>query len=180
MLSEVSMTEALNHWSHPERVVLAVSTDGKHHNIIALGWKMKTSHSPPMVAISVGKTRHSHKLISQVGEFVLAIPGEDLWRAVLVCGTTSGRNVDKFKETGLTPRPAKIVKPPLIEECIANIECKVTGRLDTGDHTIYAGQAVCCWVSDDRRRNLLTIGRERGYRSLGGGSGYRFGVIKKR
>jgi len=180
MLSEVSMSETLARWNHPERVVLAVSTDGERHDIIALGWKMRTSHSPPMIAISVGKTRHSHKLISQGGEFVLAIPGEDLWRAVLICGTTSGRDIDKFKETGLTPKPAKMVKPPLIEECIANIEYKVTGRLDTGDHTIFAGEALCCWVSDDRRRNLLTVGRERGYRSLGGGSGYSFGVIKKR
>jgi len=180
MLSEVSMTEAYKPWNYPERVVLAVSTDGEHHDIITLGWKMMTSHSPPMIAISVGKTRHSHKLISMGGEFVLAVPGEDLWRSVLICGTTSGRNIDKFKETGLTPKPAKIVKPPLIEECIANIECKVAGHLDTGDHTIFAGKAVCCWLSDNRRRNLLLIGHERGYLSLGSGGGFRYGVIRKR
>jgi len=132
-----------------------------------------------MVAISVGKARYSHKLISEGGEFVFAVPGEDLWGEVLFCGTRSGRNVDKFKETGLTPRPASKIKPPLIEECLVNLECKLVGQLDTGDHTIFVGKIVETWISEQKKRNLLSIGYESGYEFVGEGRGYRFGVIKK-
>jgi len=179
-LKPVSYSEAVSRWARPERVVLAVSVDesGKP-NIIAVGWKMFTSFSPPMIAISIGKTRYSHRLISDSGEFVLAVPGEDLAKEVLFCGTRSGRHVDKFKETGLTPVRASKVKPPLIKECIVNLECKVRGKLETGDHTIFVGEVVACWASDNERRNLLLIGDGSGYELILEGRGYRFGVVKK-
>lgn len=175
-----TLAEAGKLWSRPERVVLAVSADehGKA-NIIALGWKMNTSGYPPMVAIAVGKSRYSHKLISEGKEFVFSVPGEDLWEEVLYCGTHSGKDVDKFKETGLTPKPASKVKPPLIEECLVNLECKLVGQLDTGDHSIFVGEIVETWVSNEKKRNLLSIGYETGYDFVGGGKGYRFGVIKR-
>ncbi len=87
---------------------MATSVDSKGKpNIIALGWCMPTSFDPPMMAISVGKTRYSHQLISESREFVLAFPSEEMGKEVLYCGTHSGRDVDKFKETGLVPVPAK-------------------------------------------------------------------------
>jgi len=179
-MREVTLGEAEARWNRPERVVLAVCTDSEGKaNIIALGWKMKTSINPPMVAISVGKARYSHKLISEGKEFVLAVPSEDIPKEVLYCGTHSGRDVDKFKQTGLTPLSAKFVKPPLIKECVVNLECKLVGQLDTGDHTIFVGQIVASWASEDEKRNLLSIGEEAGYEFLGGGKGYRFGVVRR-
>ncbi|MDI6641544.1 MAG: flavin reductase family protein, partial [Elusimicrobiota bacterium] len=135
-MKEVSITEA---WAkkYPEQIVFAVSCDetGKP-NIIPLGWSMPTSHQPPLVAISVGNTRYSYKLISKTKEFVLSFPSEKMSKEVMFCGTHSGQDIDKFKETGLTALPAKTVKPPLIKECIVNFECKVVSELKTGDHTI--------------------------------------------
>ena len=119
---------------------------------------MQTSFRPRLVAISVGKTRHSHKLIAESREFVLALPGEDLAEAVRVCGSSTGRSVDKFKETGLRRVPAKKVAPPLIGECIANNECKVIATLDTGDHTIFVGEVVAAYVSDEKKKPLYHFG----------------------
>lgn len=158
-MREVSVSEAWKR-KYPEPVVLVTSADkqGKP-NIIALGWSMITSFSPPMVAISVGKTRYSHKLISEGKEFVLAFPHEGMKDKVLYCGTHSGREVDKFKEAELTAQPAKDVHPPLIEECLVNMECKVEGELDTGDHTIFAGKIVRAYVSEKEGRRLYTLGK---------------------
>ncbi len=181
MQREVSFGEAGSRWHSPERVVLGVSVDSDGRaNIIALGWKMHTSGDPPMVAISVAPPRYSHKLISEGGEFVLAVPGEDMADATLLCGTRSGRDCDKFREAGLTALPARIVKPPLIGEALANLECVVRGRLDTGDHTIFAGEVVASHVSEkEGRRNLLGRGDESGYEPKGGNDMYRFGVIRR-
>ena len=171
--------EAANHWRRPSRIVLAVSIDESDKpNIIVLGWKMQTSINPPMVAISIGKTRYSHGLLLRSGEFVLAIPGRDLAEEVLYCGTHSGRDVDKFKETNLTAISASKVRPPLIKECIANIECKIVGNLDTGDHTIFVGEVQANWVSEEEQKNLLSIGQEAGYEIMLDKNGRRFGVIR--
>jgi len=158
LLREVPVEEAWKR-KYPERTVLAVSIskDGKP-NIITLGWNMPTSIKPPMVAISVGLTRYSHKLISESGEFVLAFPSEGMEDALLFCGTHSGRDVDKFKATGLTPVKAKYVKPPLIAEATVNMECRVVGSIRTGDHTIFVGEILAAYVSDEDKPVLFNVG----------------------
>jgi flavin reductase (DIM6/NTAB) family NADH-FMN oxidoreductase RutF len=128
---------------HPMHTVL-VTCVGKDlkSNIITLAWVMPTSIDPPLVAMSVSPKRHSHRLISETGEFVINIPTVELLRQVLTCGTVSGRNHDKFEETRLTPAMPKRVKVPIIKECIAHIECKLEGIFTTGDHTIFIGKVI--------------------------------------
>ncbi|MCP8315386.1 MAG: flavin reductase, partial [archaeon] len=64
-------------------------------------------------------------------------------------GSVSGKDVDKFKASNLTPLPAKRVKPPLIGECVAHIECVLASNLDTGDHTIFVGKVVAAQANRD-------------------------------
>lgn len=161
LLREVTAEEA---WlrKYPERTVLAVSIDKKGKpNIITLGWNMPTSMTPPMAAISVGLTRYSHKLIHEGKEFVLVFPSIEMEEEVMYCGTYSGRDVDKFKETGLTPVPAKYVRSPLIEEGVVNMECKVVGELRTGDHTIFAGEILTAYVSEEPKKVLFNLGLDK-------------------
>lgn len=67
--------------------------------------------NPPVVYVSVrSRGRHSHRLIKESGQFVINIPTSDLVSVVDYCGNTSGKEVNKFKETGLTPVPASQVQ----------------------------------------------------------------------
>ena len=65
-----------------------------------------------MIGIGISPARHSHRLVEETGEFVVNIPSERLLREADRCGLVSGREVDKFEITGLTPVPAQRVKPP--------------------------------------------------------------------
>jgi len=174
----------------PTTVVFATCVDreGKP-NIITLGWVMKTSKWPPMVAISVAPTRYSHKLIEDSGEFVLAIPTKEIVDKVHKCGRVSGRNIDKFKTFGLTPLPAKKVKAPLIKECVANMECKVVAKMTTGDHTLFIGEVLVTHVNEeyfdserrclnlDKAKTIVSHGNE--YREVGRAIAYKLnGDIK--
>ncbi len=141
-MQKTTFGEASQLFSRPQRVVWAVAAHDGRRSICPLGWKMNTSGSPPMMAISVAPTRYTHDLIADSGAFVLAWPGEDMAEATLLCGTKSGKNIDKFKEAGLTPLEASEVNAPLVAECIANLECRVVGQLTTGDHTIFGGEIV--------------------------------------
>jgi len=128
---------------HPRHTVLVSCADknGKA-NIITLAWSMPTSISPPMVVISVAPRRYSHRLIEETKEFVVNVPTMDIIRETLFCGRRSGRKYDKFKETQLTPLPAKMVQPPIIKECVAHLECKLHQQMTTGDHTIFVGRVL--------------------------------------
>jgi len=150
-MAEKIEVESKSAWllMHPRHTVLVTCADaaGKP-NIITLAWSMVTSFNPFMVAVSVGFGRYSHDLIQKGREFVVNIPGMDIVEETLFCGRNSGRDVDKFAATGLTPLPAKHVKPPLIAECVAHLECKLVQEMTTGDHTFFAGQVVAATVNE--------------------------------
>lgn len=158
MLQQVSADEALKK-KYPEQVACAVCVDAEGNpNIIPLGWFMQTSFQPPMCAISVGHTRYSHELIEAQGEFVAAFPAEGYEDDVLYCGNRSGRDVDKFADTRFTPQGASVVDVPLMAEALANLECRVDGALETGDHTIFSGEIVAAHVNDDAGRRIYNMG----------------------
>jgi len=133
---------------HPRLVVLVSCVDkaGKT-NIITLAWSMPVSISPPIVAMSIAPKRYSHQLIEETKEFVVNIPTMDIVRETLFCGRRSGRTYDKFKETKLTPLPAKIVKPPIIKECVAHLECRLDQQITAGDHTLFTGRVLTAYAN---------------------------------
>ena len=135
-------------------VMVTCAKIGKNANIITIGMYMPISSNPRLVCIGVSPKRYSHDLIAESGEFVVNIPSLDLEEEMVFCGTKSGREVDKFIETGLTPIPAKIVNPPLIKECFGHLECKVEQTYTCGDHTLFVGKVVAASVDE----NVLTEG----------------------
>lgn len=146
---------------YPRNVVLVSCSDslGKA-NIITLAWSMSTSFDPPLVVISVGLGRYSHKLIQETGEFVINIPTMNIVRKTLLCGRITGEEYDKFREAHLTPAPAKMVKPPIIKECVAHLECKLRQQMVTGDHTIFVGEVLTAYANEglfDRKFDLKKV-----------------------
>jgi flavin reductase (DIM6/NTAB) family NADH-FMN oxidoreductase RutF len=135
---------------HPRPVVLITccSKDGKN-NIIAVAWSTPLSFNPPLVGISIAPKRYSYKLIKETKEFVVNVPSAKLAKETLICGKFSGRNVEKFKMANLTPLQAKKVKPPLIKECVAHLECKVVSSLDVGDHVFFVGKVLNAEVEEE-------------------------------
>jgi len=134
--------------ARPAVLVTSVGSDGKP-NIIPIGWSMPTSFNPPLVAISVGVRRFSHELIEDSQEFVVNLPSKDMRDKIMVCGSCSGRRVNKFERAGLTPLKSLRVRPPRIKECVGHIECKLVDKLRTGDHTIFVGEVVASSADEE-------------------------------
>ncbi|NLS79374.1 MAG: flavin reductase family protein [Chloroflexi bacterium] len=133
----------------PAALITSISPGGKP-NIITLGETFNISiRRPVIVGIAVGKARYSHELISQTREYVVNLPTARILTQLDQCGSVSGRRVDKFAATGLTALPAQVVKPPLIAECPINIECKVIGVHEVGDHDLFLGEVVAAHVDTD-------------------------------
>ena len=125
----------------PVVMVSLADRDG-HPNIITLAWVGTVCTNPPMVSISVRPERSSYPILKETGEFVINLTTKELAFATDYCGVKSGRDVDKFKEMGLTPIPAKEVAAPMIQESPVNIECKVRQILPLGSHDMFLADVV--------------------------------------
>ena len=132
----------------PAALITSVDSDGKP-NIITLGEVAMVSLHPTRVSVGMRPATYSNGLIKGTGEFVINFPNADMVNEVDFCGTKSGRNVDKFVETGLTPEPAVHVKPPLIKECPVNLECKVIGTLSLGSHDLFIGDVLVMHAEEE-------------------------------
>ena len=154
---------------HPMHTVLVSCVDktGKP-NVLPLAWAMPTSRDPALVAISVAPSRYSHSLIEETNEFVVNLPTMEIIKETLACGRTSGKNHDKFSETGLTPLSARKVKAPIIKECVAHLECKLHSQFKTGDHTIFVGEVIAAYANKGVFTDIYNIDKAQMLYHLGG------------
>lgn len=125
----------------PVVMVSLADRDGRP-NILTVAWVGTVCTNPPMVSISVRPERYSYPILKETGEFVINLTTKELTFATDYCGVKSGRDVDKFKEMGLTAIPASQVKAPMIGESPVNIECKVKQVLPLGSHDMFLADVV--------------------------------------
>lgn len=145
-------------------------------NIITVAWTGTVCSDPPMLSISVRKERFSHHMIEETGEFVVNLTSRRLVKAADFCGVRSGRDLDKFKECGLTPGKSTKISAPTIEEAPVSIECRVTQKLELGSHDLFLAEVVAvqadqAYMDDKGRFHLedadLTCYSHGSYYSLG-------------
>ena len=141
----------------PGPVVLVTTHDGQKNNIMTISWTMVLDFTP-VFAITTGEWNHSFAALRKHRECVIAIPTIDLLDTVVGIGTCSGADTDKFAKFKLTPVPAKLVRPPLIKECLANMECKVIDIVQK--HNIVVLEAVAAYIDTERKeqRTVHAVG----------------------
>ncbi len=134
----------------PAKVALAVTQkpDG-NYNLITIEWFMRTSIQPPMFAISIGHTRYSHDCLEGGRFFNLVFPSQDQKALLTLCGSNSGRDIDKFTAGEVKHIPGKLHKLPILTDAIVNFECEVVSQVRSGDHTIYVGQVQYSWIDKE-------------------------------
>jgi flavin reductase (DIM6/NTAB) family NADH-FMN oxidoreductase RutF len=130
---------------YPTSLVTCCTPDGER-NIIAIAWLIPVSVRPPRVAITIGSERYSYNLIRSMEEFVINVAPYEIAAQALYCGRRSGRHVDKFAETGLKAGQARLVTPPIIQECLAFIECRLVENYALGDYRLVVGDVVAAYV----------------------------------
>lgn len=123
-------------------VMVSCAREGERPNIITVAWCGTVCSSPAMLYVSIRPERYSYDIIKDTGEFVVNLVSRDLVYATDYCGVKSGRDVDKFQETKLTPLPSKYIKAPGISESPVNIECRVTSRVPLGSHDMFLAEVL--------------------------------------
>lgn len=130
----------------PGPVVLLVTRDEVGHaDIRAVSWHMMVEFEPPRVACVLGGGQ-SYEALCATGECTINIPTVDLAGQVVGCGNTHAPEVDKFKRFGLTPVAARKVKAPLIDECFANLECRVEDDSLVERYGLFVLRVLKAWA----------------------------------
>ena len=144
----------------PKGVFLNVS-DGQRDNTMTIGWgSIGFMWKKPILMVMVRHSRYTYELIEKADSFTVSVPlYTDLKKELGICGSKSGRDMDKFQAAGLTKLKANKVSAPLVGECDLHFECKIVGKqkltqevllpdidktwYSDGDyHTLYYGEIV--------------------------------------
>lgn len=143
------------------------TSDGKDHvNTMTISWgSIGHIWNKPVFMVMVRPSRYSFELIEQHCEFTVSLPLDDsLKKALSLCGTKSGRDVNKFEQANLTLHSSKVVEVPIIAECGLHYECKIVHKqvmvpeffnesydgkwYEQKDyHTMYYGEIVACYTT---------------------------------
>src|SRR6476646_861304 len=110
----------------PGPVVMLTTAYRGRADIMTMSWHMMVDFDPPLIACVVSEADYSFAALRATKECVIAIPAVGLAPKVVKVGSASGREKGEFAAAGLTPLPAEHAKAPLVKECFANIECRVT------------------------------------------------------
>ena len=111
-------------------------------NIITIAWTGIVNSEPPMTYVSIRKSRYSHKMIRDSGEFVINLVNKKIVKATDYCGVKSGAKEDKFLTQNLTKIKGEFVKCPMIEEAPINLECIVKDVISYPSHDMFVAEIM--------------------------------------
>ena len=125
----------------PVWVIGSYDSKGKP-NIMTIAWGGICCSQPPCVTISLRKATYTYGCIKERKAYTVNIPSAALVKEADYVGTVSGKNVDKFASSKLTPVRSELVDAPYVQEFPVVIECKVIHALEIGLHTQFVGEIM--------------------------------------
>ena len=125
----------------PAALVSAYDDRGKP-NAMTAAWISNICADPVTLVVGIRDPRYTYELIEKRGCFGVNIQSVKIAEETDYFGIVSGRDVNKFKKTGLTVFKGKEVEVPLIKECPINIECKLVKQVKIGTHDAFFGEVL--------------------------------------
>jgi flavin reductase (DIM6/NTAB) family NADH-FMN oxidoreductase RutF len=129
-------------------VLVSCGATPDEYTLLTISWVGTLCSEPPVCYISVRPERHSYALLDRHREFVINLTTEAMARATDWCGVRSGRDYNKFRETGLTPGRATVVHAPTIEESPVCIECRTREIIPLGSHHAFIADILNVQADD--------------------------------
>ena len=144
----------------PGPVILVSTSLNGRNNVMPMSWHTMIDFNPPLVGCVISDRNYTFGILRKTKECVINIPTVELAKKAVACGNVSGAKTDKFAAFGLTPRAASAVQAPLIEECYASLECRVTDAKLSGKYNLFILKVVKAWVDPSKKgRTIHHLGK---------------------
>ena len=152
-----------------ERGVYVTTASGEKVNSMVIGWgHIGRIWERPVFVTYVRDCRYTWELLEKNPEFTVNVPmGTFDKNAFAICGTKSGRDMDKIAEAGLTVVPPEVISVPGIKEFPLTLECRVIYKqkmdasilseeirdrfyvAEPSEHTAYYGEIVASYIIEE-------------------------------
>jgi flavin reductase (DIM6/NTAB) family NADH-FMN oxidoreductase RutF len=127
-------------------------------NVMPAIWTTPLSRTPPLIGVVVNPARFTYDMIRFSEEFALNIPARDLLNHTQYFGMVSGADVNKIELGKLATFKASKIEAPLLENCVAWIECSLEDALRVGDHTLFVGRVLVVQAEEESFEETWTVG----------------------
>lgn len=135
----------------PGPIVLVSARWRDETNVMTMGWHTVMEFTPSLVGCVIAEGNHSFELICRSRECVINLPTTALTDVVVAVGNSTGAEIDKFREFGLTAGAGRMVKAPLIRECHANFECRLYDATLVRRYSFFIFEVVWAHVASSPR-----------------------------
>ena len=132
--------------------ILLVAGDENKSNPMTISWGFfGIMWGKPVAIVAVRTTRYTYDFMNDVNEFTLNWVDDDHKPALIICGTKSGRDIDKYTEGNITPMKSQNVVTPSIKESKIILECKTIYASDLTENG-FIDKAIVNMYNDDYHR----------------------------
>lgn len=151
MKQPVQLSHASRLVNHGPTVLITSAHDGRR-NVMAAAWSMPVEFTPPRIAVVIDKSTFTRELVMASGRFAINIPGRALADLTYAVGSVSGRDVegDKFARYGIASFQGPVLDLPLVEGCVAWLECRLISEPHAQDAYDTCFGEVVSALADDR------------------------------
>ena len=111
-------------------------------NLMTAAWGGVCCSRPPCIYVSLRKATYTFGNLLARKAFTISVPGEEHAEEADYIGIVSGKDVNKFQVTGLTPIGSDIVDAPYVDEFPLILECKLNRIVEIGSHTEFIGEIM--------------------------------------
>jgi len=145
-------------------------------NAAPVAWTAPLSMQPPLIGVVIHPHRHTADMIRFSEEFAINIPGPSLLKQTAFLGSQTGLNTNKLESAGLSVFHGDRIDAPLIEDCLAWIECGLQDVIPIGDHTLFVAKVVRVQALDEAYAQVWKL-EERRYSPLTYIGGTKYAII---
>lgn len=145
-----------------EQGAFLVVRGNEETNVMTIGWGLiGFVWRRPVLMVAVRTSRYTHQLIEKADSFTVSVPSADMKKEINLCGSKSGRNLDKFKECGFSTEKSKTVGTPVLKVPGYHFECRIINKAPTDPkflspdleniypakdyHTLYFGEVLASY-----------------------------------
>ncbi|WP_077034544.1 flavin reductase family protein [Pelomonas sp. KK5] len=132
MKQVVELKHASRLVNHGPTVLVSARHEGRR-TVMAAAWSMPVEFTPPRIAIVLDKSTFTRELALASGQLAISIPCKAVADLAYTVGSVSGAESDKFERYGIAHFDGPALGLPLIEGCIAWLECRVISEPHSQD-----------------------------------------------
>ncbi|WP_152222851.1 flavin reductase family protein [Pseudomonas sp. SCB32] len=147
-LKDVPLAKAYLLLNHGPSTLVTSEHDGVA-NVMAAAWVMPLDFDPPKLMLVLDRNTWSRHLVEGSGAFVIQLPSRQQAELTLAVGSSNGGELNKFEQLDIRTSRARQIEAPIVDGCVAYLECKVISEPNNQDkYDLFIAEVVAAYADE--------------------------------